>query len=377
MMTDGMTYAGSGVDYGGLDQFKRLAQQAAAETDPNISRLGLKPVPQSRGESAFLIDCGANYLAHVEEGLGTKNLVADGLPVNTVIAELTGFKDAAWASLAQDTVAMIVNDMITLGALPISVAMHLAVSDSSWFNNQDRMESLIYGWRGACDMAGCVWGGGETPALKGVIEPGTVLLSGSAVGIIEPKERLITANLQDGDAIVLLESSGIHANGLTLARKIADKTSYGAVLRDGRGFGESLLDPTTIYVKVMESILKWLPRIDVHYTANITGHGWRKLMRAEEPFVYRLHTIPQPHPVFGFIQEQGPVDIEEMYGNYNMGAGFAVYVRPDDATRVVEISEAHGIRAIIAGEVHKQGDAKKVVIEPLGIEYDGSTLGVR
>jgi len=180
--------------------------------------------------------------------------------------------------------------------------------------------------------------------------------------------------LQDGDAIVVLESSGVHANGLTLARQIAEKTGYGT-LCDGRMFGEVLLDPTVIYVPVVEDCQE--ARIDLHYTANITGHGWRKLMRAVEPFVYVIENLPLPQPVFNYIQQYGNVEEREMYGNYNMGGGFALYIAPEDAEQVVEIARSSGIEAMVCGYIEKRGHEKKVVLEEKGIEYDGSTLGVR
>ena len=205
--------------------------------------------------------------------------------------------------IAQDTVAMIVNDMVTLGALPLAVAMHLGVGSSDWFKDERRAEDLVDGWRKACQLARCAWGGGETPTLSGVVEAATVVLAGSAIGMVKPKGRLIRANIQHGDAIVLFESSGIHANGLTLARAIAERAPNGYLtpLRDGRPYGEALLDPTHIYVGVIEDCLN--RGVDIHYAVNITGHGWRKLMRASDPFAYVVERDPDAaacvrlHPV--------------------------------------------------------------------------------
>ena len=215
-----MTYAGSGVDYGALDPFKRRAQLAGRSTADVIRRLGVSEVEMSRGESAYLIETPDSFLAHVEEGLGTKNLVADAM-YRLVPAR------SYYDHIAQDTVAMIVNDMVTLGALPLAVAMHLGVGSSDWFKDDRRAGELVDGWRKACELARCAWGGGETPTLSGVVEAAAVVLAGSAIGIVKPKGRLIRANIQHGDAIVLFESSGIHANGLTLARAIADARRTG------------------------------------------------------------------------------------------------------------------------------------------------------
>ena len=368
-MIEKMTYAGVGVDYEAMDPFKRLAQRAGRETAKNILRLGFSEVEMSRGESAYLMDAGDHYVAHVEEGLGTKNLVADAM------YRLTG--NSYHDHIARCTVAMIVNDMITLGALPLSVAMHLAVGVSSWFSDEKRCRDLIDGWKKACELARCTWGGGETPTLKGIVQPNTVVLSGSAVGLVKPKSRLVNAaNIRHGDAILILGSSGIHANGLTLAREIAEKLPNGYLtkLSDGRMYGEALLDPTVIYVPLIEDCFN--EGVDIHYAVNITGHGWRKLMRATQPFAYVIDHIPVPHPVFSFIQEHGPVDDKEAYANLNMGAGFALYVGESDVEKVLTIAHFLGMFALRAGTI-ESSKVKRVMIKPLGLEYLGSTLGVR
>jgi len=367
-----MTYASTGVDYDAMDPFKRAATAAGRETAQNIRRLNggvFRELELSRGESCYLIETIDSYFAHVEEGLGTKNLVADAMYALMLMRSYYDF-------IAQDVVAMIVNDMITLGALPLSVAMHLAVGDGAWFDDEKRCQDLINGWKHACNLAGCVWGGGETPTLRGIIISGTAVISGSAMGVIEPKHRRITGNIQGGDAIVLVESSGIHANGLTMARRIADKLPDGYLtkLSDGRTYGDTLLDPTRIYVGLVEQCLDL--NVKIHYAVNITGHGWRKLMRATKPFAYIIDELPKQLPIFDFIQEHGPVDDREAYGNFNMGAGFALYVPEADVGSVVVIAKQLGLRAFKAGHIEESAE-KKVIIKPKGIEYSAATLAVR
>ena len=194
--------------------------------------------------------------------------------------------------------------------------------------------------------------------------------------MIRPKGRLIRANISAGDAIVLFESSGIHANGLTLARAIADRAPNGylSLLRDGRTYGDALLDPTHIYVGVIEDCLN--RGVDLHYAVNITGHGWRKLMRATEPFAYLIDAVPSPQPVFEFMQGEGHIDDREAYGNFNMGAGFAVYVAERDVNAVLEVARAFPFQAMQAGHIERSED-RRVVISPKGIEFSGATLAVR
>lgn len=363
-----ITYQSTGVNYDAMDPVKRLAQLRARATSENLNRFGMKEIGASRGESAFVWDEGDSYKAFVIEGLGTKNLVAD---------EVRKFSGKThYDAIAQDTVAMIVNDLVVVGAQPQVINAYFAVGKSDWFSDEERAKDLVEGWAKACNMAGAVWGGGETPTLKGIIEPDTIDLSGSAVGIVKPKERLTLGDkLTPGDAIFLVDSSGIHANGLTLARTIASKIpeGYKTLLSDGKTYGESLLIPTHIYAKLISDLFD--AGIDIHYMVNITGHGWRKIMRANRDFSYVIDKIPQPQPVFKFIQEQSGNDDQEMYGNFNMGAGFAIFMPQAQVEMAQKIAIGNGLNSLKAGYIDK--GSRQVLIRPKGIVFKGETLGVR
>lgn len=365
----GLSYEKSGVDYDRLDAFKRACQRFAATTTGALRTHGLSEPPSIRGESAYLIEGPDEYLAHVEEGLGTKNLVADAM------LEKTG--RSFYRNIGIDTVATIVNDLVTTGALPISVAMHAAVGDAEWLARRERAEPLAEGFAEGCLQAGAVWGGGETPTLRGIVDPATIVLAGSAIGRINPKSLRITGDVRDGDAIILLASSGVHTNGLTLCRQLADRLPRGYLtpIDGGRSYGEALLDPSVIYVRYVAALQA--AGIRPHYAAHITGHGWRKLMRLHEPFVYRMTMVPEVPVVFRFIMAAGPVDLREAYATFNMGAGFAVYVAPADVGRCLELARETGYEAWLGGTVLKQGTRKAVEIPPLGITFEGETLQVR
>ncbi|MFA5990742.1 MAG: AIR synthase-related protein [Candidatus Doudnabacteria bacterium] len=379
-----MNYAETGVNYDELDPFKRMAQLAASETDSQLARFGFSVVKWTRGESAFLIETPWGYLGLVVEGLGTKALVADTYRLAEEIELSTN--ETFYDHAAQCNAAMAFNDLITLGVSPLIYSQYVAVGNSGWFNDQKRSEDLIQGTKNACLLARCVWGGGETPTLKGIINPETVDLAGATMGMIRQKERLINpSHIRQGDAIVIIESSGIHANGLTLARKIADKLPEGYLtkLSDGRTYGETLLDPTHIYVGLVEDCLN--AGVNIHYAVNVTGHGWRKFMRATQDFTYVIETLPTQLPIFDFLQKHGPVDDTEAYGNLNMGAGFVLYVDEAQAAQVINIArrlkvrafvgKKRSLRAFVAGHIEK-GD-KKVVIKPKGLEFTAETLAVR
>lgn len=365
----GLTYSNSGVDYGSIDPAKVSAQDAAKSTSANLKNFGFGELSASRGESAYVWDEGDSYKALVVEGLGTKNLVADAM------RKLTG--KTYYDQVAQDTVAMIVNDLIVVGALPNVVNAYFAIGDTNWMEDKERSSDLIKGWAAACNLAGATWGGGETPALKGIINPETIDLAGSAVGSIADKSNLVLGDkLASGDRIVLVESSGIHANGLTMARKIADNLSegYATKISDGRSYGEALLSPTHIYVELVRKLQE--TNIEIHYMVNVTGHGWRKLMRANrDDLSYVIEKVPEYPAEFDFIKDQAKANDEEMYGNFNMGVGFAVYVPEQHADKVVEIARSANLKAWNAGKV--VNGQKSVAIRPIEIEYKSDTLGVR
>jgi phosphoribosylformylglycinamidine cyclo-ligase len=329
-------------------------------------------VAASRGESAYVVDVGPFYIASIVECLGSKALVADEM------ATLTG---RSWyAGIAQDTIAMAVNDLITVGATPLVVQAYWAAGGSDWFGDADRAQALVAGWKAACETCGVAWGGGETPALAGIVEGGRIDLAASCTGLINPKQRLSVGDrLAAGDAIVLLDSSGIHANGLSLARKLVERLPQGwltevdAAGHPGLTYGEALLAPTVLYSPVTEAL--WKAGIVPHYNANITGHGWRKLLRHPGRFTYRIHTVPPVPPVLAFIQRHAQQDDREAYSTLNMGAGFALFVAPEDAERTVAIAQGLGIGARVAGRV-EDGD-KQLLIEPLGLRFGDDALQLR
>ena len=363
-----LTYQQAGVDYDRVDPIKRLAQQAARATAAQLAQHGVAEIAQSRGESAYVVDVGPFHLASIVECLGTKILVADAV-----------YRDggqSCYAAIAQDTIAMAVNDLITVGATPLVVQAYWAAGGSDWFADERRAADLIAGWKAACETCGVSWGGGETPALAGVVEGDTIDLGASCVGIVSPKSRLsLGDDLAEGDAIVLLASSGIHANGVSLARKLAERLpeGYRTPMADGTTFGEALLAPTVLYAPVTEALAR--AGINVHYCVNVTGHGWRKLLRHPGAFTYRVTELPPVPPVLDFIAREAKLDASEAYGTLNMGAGFALFVSAAEAERVVAVAAECGVAAWVAGCV--EAGPKRLVIEALDVVWGDDALQLR
>ena len=365
-----LTYEQSGVNYDVIDPLKIAAQRSAAQTASHLIGHGFHEVPASRGESAYVVDVGPFYLASIVECLGSKALVADEM------ARLTG---RSWYSeIAQDTIAMAVNDLITVGATPLVVQAYWAAGGSQWFEQTQRAQALVEGWKRACDICQVAWGGGETPALAGVVVDDRIDLAASCTGIIQPKERLsVGDNLEAGDAIVLLASSGIHANGLSLARKLAERLPNGYLTplpnSNNLTYGEGLLAPTTLYSPITEAL--WKAGIGLNYCVNVTGHGWRKLLRHPKALTYRIHQLPPVPAVLQFIQEQTHQSDHEAYSTLNMGAGLALFVKQKDAQQTVEIAQNLGINAWVSGQV--ENGPKQLIVEPLNLKFGLEDLQLR
>lgn len=355
------------VNYSQADPLKVLAQKEGLATAKNMP-FGFSEVTGTRGESAYVFRMNDRWGAFVQEGLGTKSLIAQK------VYELTGHSH--FAAIAQDTVACVINDLVSVGATPVVLNAYWSSSSYQWLTDATLAEDFVKGWRTACDASKVVWGGGETQSLPGVVAENALEFAGSAFGVIESEKHVVQGkNLRAGDAIVLIESSGVHANGISLIRELADQLpeGYQTPLADGSLLGEATLTPTHLYAKLVLALQA--ADLDIHYLSNITGHGWRKLMRASEEFSYIMKEVPPVPEIFKFISEHAQNDAKEMYGNYNMGAGYAVYLPQDQAQEVTKIAQACGLQSWIAGTV--EAGSKQVVIELLDITFTGDSLEVR
>lgn len=363
-----ITYSESGVSYASMDPIKRLAQKASKETAAHLLKSGFQEVEETKGESAYVWKQGPVYMASVIEGLGTKNLVADAM------RKITG--KTYYDIIGHDTIAAVINDLTTVGAKPLVIHAYWAVGDSIWLDDNVRMEDLVKGWKSGCDLAEVSWGGGETPTLKGIVNPSTIDLGGSAVGIIADEKRLLTdKRIQTGDRILMLKSNGINANGISLARAVADQLpeGYATKLPDGTLYGDALLTKSNIYAKVINDLLD--NGIDIHYISNITGHGLRKVMRAKQEFSYVLEKIFEPQELFVFLKEHAGLSEKEMYETYNMGMDYAVFLPEENIERAQELIKKAGFESINAGYI-KTGK-RQVIIKPKDIILEGESLQLK
>jgi phosphoribosylformylglycinamidine cyclo-ligase len=358
-------YRDAGVDYATLDAGKRLAMAAALATSSLMSARGARALDDSRGEPAFAFELDGRTLAFVVEGLGTKSIVA-----RHVLEELGIDR---FADVAYDAVAAIVNDLCCVGALPLVVNAYFATGSSEWYREGARAASLVEGWRQACADAGCAWGGGESPSLPGLVDEREIELAGAAVGAVpDGRAPILGEELGPGDEIVLVASSGLHANGASLARLVAGRLpdGYATALPSGATLGQALLEPSRMYVGLVGELLS--RRVPLTYISHITGHGLLKLMRRPKPLRYRIWKLLETPEVLSFLVAEAGLDAKAAYATFNMGAGYALYCAAGAGAQVVELAAGLGLRACIAGGVEE--GPREVVVEPVGVTFDGDEL---
>jgi phosphoribosylformylglycinamidine cyclo-ligase len=198
-------------------------------------------------------------------------------------------------------------------------------------------------------------------------------LAGAAVGAVPDGRRpLLGEELGPGDEIVLVASSGLHANGASLARLIAGRLpeGYATALPSGATFGEALLAPSVMYAGLVATLLESEARLT--YISHVTGHGLLKLMRPAKELTYRIEQLPRVPEVLSFLVEQAQLDRSAAYSTFNMGAGYALYCANGDGVGVVRAAQSLGLDAQLAGRV--EGGPRQVILEPVEVCFDSDQL---
>jgi phosphoribosylformylglycinamidine cyclo-ligase len=290
---DSLTYADAGVDIG----------KSEAATAALVSAVG-----ESEGDYAGLLDIGDRYLALATDGVGTKLLVAEAL--------------SDYSTVGIDCIAMNANDLVAAGVRPVAFVDYLAVDEP----DETFAEQVGEGLRAGAEKADLELVGGETAVMPEVIRG--LDLAGTCAGLAA-KDAIFPGTAEPGDALVGFPSSGIHSNGLTLARtavtrehEYTDPCPFG----EYETIGEALLEPTRIYTHLLDPMREH----GVRAAAHVTGGGWTNLERLGD-HRYVVDDAFDPQPVFGFVQSLGDVADGEMHRTFNMGTGFVCALDPDDA----------------------------------------------
>jgi phosphoribosylformylglycinamidine cyclo-ligase len=304
------------------------------------------------GQYANVLDLGRDRgLAISTDGVGTK----------LIVAELLGKYD----TVGIDCVAMNVNDIVCVGAEPIAMTDYIAIDR----DDPELLSQVAVGLRRGAELAHITIPGGEIAQVREMVNG--IDLVGTAVGLVAGHSVLRGDRMRPGDAIVGYASSGIHSNGLTLAREVLvgeRTTRLGERVSElGRTLGEELLEPTTIYVDLAMRLLR---ESDVHALAHITGDGFLNLTRFPARVGFRIETLPDAPPIFSLIGREGKLDARDMYLVYNMGVGFCAVVPEGEAGRAVAIGAGCGIAAWRIGTCTDDPD-RTVIIEPARLKSVG------
>jgi phosphoribosylformylglycinamidine cyclo-ligase len=334
-----------------------------AGVDTDEAESGLKKLtariartwPAANAEGAVQLDIG--YFANVIAigGLGIA-ISTDGVGSKSMIASALGKYD----TIGIDCVAMNVNDVICVGAKPVSMVDYIAVEKA----DADMLDAISVGLCAGAEMAGISISGGETAQLKGLVHGFD--LAGTAIGTVALNKIIVGQDIKDGDAVIGIESNGIHSNGLSLARRALfalNDVELNDVKLSRRfdelswDIGTELLRPTHIYVREAFALLAAIGSVKA--LAHITSDGFLNLTRVKSDVGYIIDALPPVPPIFSIIQRLGKVDATDMYSVFNMGIGFCAVVAAEDADRAVSILSSHGKKAHRIG--HAISDAKRRV----------------
>lgn len=292
-------------------------------------RKGTAKMMGAVGHFAGLIDMGDQALALTTDGVGTKMLVAD--------------QQQDWSTVGIDCIAMNVNDLYVMNVEPIAFVDYIATDKLSI----EKMAQIGIGLNEGAKQANIDIVGGETASLKGLVNG--LDLAGTCFGM-QKKAKIITGEkIKVGEKIVGVPSTGVHSNGLSLARRVVEKyAGYDKKFKGKKTFGQELLTPTRIYAES----LKVAASCTVHGMCHITGGGLLNFKRLSE-CGFRFDTPIAPPAIFSWIQQAGDITDEEMYRTFNMGMGFAYVVPKASVPGVLKMVPG----AQVVGEVVKEPGA--------------------
>ena len=299
------TYSEAGVD---IDASEKATEALIAQIK-NVGRKGDGEAIKLDNGFAGLVKLGNGALAMCTDGVGSKLLLAEEMDsIHTV---------------GIDCVAMNTNDLICVGAEPLSFVDYVALDKP----DEELMAKIGKGLAEGCKQSNCTLSGGETAILPELVHGFDI--AGTSVGYVKQDEIIDGTKISEGDVLIGLKSSGPHSNGYTLIRKL---------FNGDKELGKKLVEPTRIYVNEVMDLIK---QVDVHGIAHITGGGLDNISRINDNFQYIIDT-PLPVPsVFDWLQEKGNVEDKEMYRTFNMGMGMVIIVDKDDAEKSVSILGEH------------------------------------
>ncbi|MFC5733359.1 phosphoribosylformylglycinamidine cyclo-ligase [Cytobacillus gottheilii] len=274
----------------------------------------------------------------------------DGVGTKLMLAFMMNQHD----TIGIDAVAMCVNDIVVQGAEPLYFLDYIACGKAE----PEKIENIVKGIAEGCEQAGCALIGGETAEMPGMYSEEEYDLAGFSVGAAEKSNLITGQNIQAGDVLIGLASSGIHSNGYSLVRKLffeqANMKLEDYVEELGCTLGEELLRPTKIYVKPLLAAMK---KFELKGLSHITGGGFieniPRMLPAGLGAEIKKDSIELP-AVFKLMQEIGGLEQHEMYNIFNMGIGMVAAVNKEIAVEIVQYFNEMGEKAAVIGVVTEQ-----------------------
>ena len=324
-----LTYKKAGVDISKIKQ----SQKAIGKLITSTHKLQKKAkIAHGFGHYAGIVEIpGGKMLATHTDGVGTKVVISNLMK--------------KYNTIGIDCVAMNVNDIICIGATPISFVDYIAANK----NDVPKFKKIVEGLVTGAKKSAMPIVGGETAIMPDVIEGEGFAydLAGMVVGLVEKKDLVLGNKIKTGDVIIGANSTGIHSNGYSLARKaLLKKYSIKDKIKGVGVIGDALLKPTEIYAN---PVLEMVQKCKINGLAHITGGAFTKLLRLKNTG-YQIDSLPKIPPIMELIQEQG-VKNEEMYKTFNMGVGFCVVAPKSHATKIISIFKKHKITSQQIGQI--------------------------
>lgn len=263
-----------------------------------------------------------------------------------------------------DCVAMCVNDIICCGAKPLFFLDYIACGK----NIPEKIAKIVEGVSEGCISSDAALIGGETAEMPGFYPENEYDLAGFSVGVVDKAKIINNNEMEEGDVIIALASSGVHSNGFSLVRKVFDldnitndELTKAIDSLNGKSLGETLLEPTKIYVK---PVLALLEKIKVKAISHITGGGFYENIPRSIPESLCAKIVMSDVkilPIFNLIQEKGNISTRDMYNTFNMGVGMSIVLKKEDEEEALNILKAHGQEAYRLGVIVKSEE--KIILE--------------
>lgn len=340
-------YKDVGID---IKRIRRIQNQIGKDIEKTQHFLDFGKVISGFGHYAGLIEIGDKIMALHTDGVGTKILVSQLMKT--------------YHTIGIDCIAMNVNDIVCVGSKPLGYLSYIALQKTNHTLLKEITKGLIKGAK----LSNVAIVGGETAILPDIITGKTIDynfdLAGMVFGIIDDRKKMILGNkIKNGDLIIGIDSSGLHSNGYTLARKVllekydvSDRPEYME-----SSLGKELLIPTTIYSKTVLKLIEEFDTHVIHGLSHITGGAFTKLNRLNSNVDYILDNLPEIRGIFKQIMKDGKINVTEMYKTFNMGVGFCIIASKDRAEDIMYAINKDGLKCRVIGKTKSNGKGNTII----------------